>query len=156
METLIDDLLSLARTGEATGPVSPTAVGAVARESWEGVPTREATLEVVTDPQVVADAERLRELLENLFHNAVQHGGPRVTVTVGATADGFFVADDGPGVPASERDAVFEPGYTTADSGTGFGLRIVSEIADAHDWEVDLEESASGGARFTVRGVEFA
>ena len=86
----------------------------------------------------------------------VEHGGRNVTVTVGDLADGFHVSDDGPGIPDEERDRVFESGYTTAREGTGFGLSIVAEIVEAHDWEVRATESADGGARFEVTGVEFA
>jgi PAS domain S-box-containing protein len=79
--------------------------------------------------------------------------GP-VSVVVGPTDGGFYVADDGPGVPSAERERVFERGYTTADAGTGFGLNIVRDVADAHGWAVELTGSAAGGARFDVTGVD--
>jgi len=87
--------------------------------------------------------------------DAVDHGGPDVTVTVGTTEGGFYVADDGPGVPAGERGEVFAAGYSTSEDGTGFGLSIVERIAEAHGWEVAVAESSEGGARFEVTGVEF-
>ncbi len=71
-----------------------------------------------------------------------------VTVRVGSTEDGFFVADDGPGIPEQERNRVFEPGYSVADGGTGLGLTIVERIATAHNWTVRLVESDDGGVRF--------
>nr|WP_049906188.1 HAMP domain-containing sensor histidine kinase [Halorubrum tebenquichense] len=71
-----------------------------------------------------------------------------VRVRVGPTDDGFYVADDGPGIEAEERDAAFEPGHTTAPDGTGFGLAIVERIAAAHGWAVSVTESREGGARF--------
>lgn len=74
-----------------------------------------------------------------------------VTVTVGALADGFYVADDGAGIPADERETVFEPGHSTMDGGTGLGLAIVEQIIAAHDWNVTLTASEGGGARFEVR-----
>jgi len=77
-----------------------------------------------------------------------------VTVRVGVLEDGFFVADDGDGIPESERDDIFTSGYTTADSGSGFGLAIVNEIAAAHGWSITATESASGGARFEITGVD--
>ena len=79
----------------------------------------------------------------------------RVTVTVGDLDGGFYVADDGPGIPPEERERVFDSGYSTADTGTGFGLAIVERIVEAHGWTVDVAESAAGGARFEIRGVEF-
>jgi signal transduction histidine kinase len=87
--------------------------------------------------------------------DAVEHGGHDVSVSVGVTADGFYVADTGPGIPESDREEVFEAGYSTAEEGTGFGLRIVEQIADAHGWEVAVTDSEEGGARFEVTGVEF-
>ncbi|MFB6130585.1 MAG: sensor histidine kinase [Salinigranum sp.] len=91
--------------------------------------------------------------MENLFRNAVEHGPPGVTVRVGALDDepGFYVADDGPGISRDERERVFERGYTTADSGTGYGLSIVSEIANAHEWSLSVSESDADGARFEIR-----
>jgi len=75
-------------------------------------------------------------------------GDDRLIVRVGPTDDGFYVADDGPGIPADERDAVFESGYTTRKNGTGYGLAIVQQVAEAHGWSVQLAESSDGGARF--------
>jgi len=84
--------------------------------------------------------------------DSVEHGpsddASPITITVGSLSDGFYVADDGRGIPESEREHVFETGYTTATSGTGFGLNIVRTIADAHGWRVAVTESAEGGARF--------
>ncbi len=77
-----------------------------------------------------------------------------VTVTVGELPGGFYVADDGPGIPPEERDEVFDTGYSTADDGTGFGLSIVQRAVDAHDWEITVTDSADGGARFEITGVE--
>jgi PAS domain S-box-containing protein len=71
-------------------------------------------------------------------------------VRVGDTPDGFYVADDGPGIPAAERDHVFEFGASTSEGGTGFGLAIVQAIVEAHGWSVRATESESGGARFDV------
>jgi signal transduction histidine kinase len=95
------------------------------------------------------------ELIENLLRNAVEHADAS-TITVGALPDesGFFVEDDGNGIPPDEREDVFDPGLTTADKGTGFGLSIVEEIADGHDWTVRVTAGEAGGARFEITGVE--
>jgi signal transduction histidine kinase len=98
----------------------------------------------------------LSQLLENLFRNAVEHGGDDVTVNVGSLPGGFYVADDGPGIPAADRESVFEPGFTTNDDGTGFGLEIVEAVASAHGWDVRVTDAAEGegGARFEFTGVD--
>jgi signal transduction histidine kinase len=74
-------------------------------------------------------------------------------VTVGDLDGGFYVEDDGPGVPEDDRESVFTAGYSTADDGTGFGLSIVKQVTDAHGWSIALTESGAGGARFEITGV---
>jgi signal transduction histidine kinase len=158
MEDLIDDLLMMARQGQPIEETVPASLGAVADSAWGMVDAGEATLDVEGDSRVLADPDRLQQLFENLFRNAVEHGGTDVTVSVGTLADGtgFYVADDGAGIPETERDQVLESGYTTNEDGTGFGLAIVADIADAHGWDVAVTESEDGGARFEFRGVEAA
>ena len=69
---------------------------------------------------------------------------------------GFYVEDDGPGIPPARRDRVFERGYTTGEGGTGFGLRIVAECAEAHGWSVAATAGSDGGARFEFTDVTTA
>jgi len=148
MEELVDGLLAIARHGTTPVETVTVSIADAAWSAWGTVGTADADLVVAADAEVEADESRLRELLENLFRNAVTHGGEAVTVTLGETPTGFYVADDGPGIPAADREAVFESGFSTADRGTGLGLAIVDEIADAHGWTVTATESADGGARF--------
>jgi signal transduction histidine kinase len=91
-------------------------------------------------------------LFENLFRNALDHNFKDVTISVGplSGADGFYIEDDGTGIPESERDEVFEHGYTNSEDGTGFGLSIVEQIATAHGWTIELTEGDDGGARFEI------
>jgi PAS domain S-box-containing protein len=154
MELLIDDLLALARAGDTIGEIEPIVLSDLVRSGWRNVEADSAELTVETDSTVNADERRLQQLLENLLANSVEHGGSDVTVTVGPLPDGFYVEDDGSGIPESERDQVFEAGHSTAQSGTGFGLSIVKEIADAHGWDIDVNEGSGGGARFELTGVE--
>lgn len=154
MDDLITDLLSLAQQGDIIGDSEPVQLGELARECWDNVETSGVELVLGDVPVVRADPDRLVTLLENLFRNADQHGGDDVTVTVGGMADGFYVADDGPGIPPDERDAVFESGYSTEQRGTGFGLAIVRQVVEAHGWQIEIADSEDGGARFEVTGVE--
>ena len=156
MDDLIEDLLSLARAGEGVAETELVSVESAAVQCWGTVSATGGTLNVDSSPTVEADPTRLRQLLENLFRNSVEHGqidDGDVTVTVGSLPKdaGFFVADDGVGIPEGERDRVFESGYTTAQDGTGFGLRIVEDVADANGWCVSVTESDAGGARFEIR-----
>ncbi|WP_281195157.1 nitrogen regulation protein NR(II) [Halorubrum sp. F4] len=155
MRSLVDDLLTLARAGDELDEAERVELAAIARAAWRNVATRDATLRVDGDLAFSADESRLEGLLENLIRNAIEHGGDEVTVTVGALADGgFYLEDDGPGIPEDHREAVFESGYTTVEGGTGFGLSIVEQVAEAHGWGVHVTEGTGGGARFEVRGVE--
>ncbi|WP_267642645.1 sensor histidine kinase [Haloarchaeobius amylolyticus] len=169
MERLIDELLALARDGRTVDEQSRVGLAEVARDAWETADTGDLSLVVQGDLTVVADESRLERLLENLFANAATHADGSTTVTVGALAagddgadedaqegdarDGFYVADDGPGIPEGEQETVFETGYTTAPRGTGFGLAIVERIADAHGWTAAVTTGAAGGARFEFAGV---
>ncbi|MGM0606692.1 MAG: histidine kinase N-terminal 7TM domain-containing protein [Halobacteriota archaeon] len=156
MEALIDDLLVLAREGDSVSEFELVELASVARRCWDTVDTGEGTL-VVDDgvrSVILADDGRLLQLFENLMRNAVEHGGERVTVTVGELDGGFYLEDDGPGIPEDERTTVFDAGYSTNDEGTGFGLHIVAEIADAHGWGVRVDDGSDGGARFEITGVE--
>lgn len=154
IETLITNLLRLAREGEPLSERTPVDLTQVIDASWRHVETADATLHVEVDYTVQADKSRLQQVFENLMRNAVEHGGDAVTVRIGALDDGFYIADDGPGIPPSDRDAVFEVGNSRVTDGTGFGLNIVKQIVEAHDWELTLTESATGGARFEVHGVD--
>ena len=165
MERMIRDLLTLAREGRTVSTAEPVDVSELVAEVWERFCGAEDSLELPDDTVVVdGDPARLRQLFENLLGNAVEHGSTSppshagentvehgssaVTVTVGRHDDGFFLADDGPGIDEERREAAFDPGYTTADDGTGFGLTIVRRIADAHGWDISVTESDAGGVRF--------
>ena len=171
MEELIDDVLALARLGRQVVDRKPLEFETVVNEAWSTTSSGTGSLVVEDDiDTVVADGSRLRQLFENLFRNAVEHGstsnrtesddamehvGDGVTVRVGPlSGGGFYVEDDGPGIPEDERDQVFESGYTTERDGTGFGLNIVREIVEAHGGAISLTESDEGGARFEITGIE--
>ena len=150
MARIVEQVLTLARLGQDIGETEPVLPSEVAEEAWTSIRADEATLATTAGEPVEADRERLREAFENLFRNAVEHGGPAVAVRVGPLPEGpgFYVEDDGPGIPEESRDDVLAHGFTTADGGTGLGLSIVSRIAEAHGWSVDVGASEAGGARF--------
>jgi len=156
IEEIIDDVLTLARQGQPIDETESVHLATVADQCWQVVETTDAELVTEVDIPFMADTDRLQQLLENLFRNAIEHGGANVTIRVGAVdgSDGFYVADDGSGISPEDRAQIFDSGYSTADDGTGFGLAIVEEIADAHGWTTTVAESPEGGAQFEFRGVE--
>ncbi|MFP4626309.1 MAG: PAS domain S-box protein, partial [Natronomonas sp.] len=155
MHRLIDDLLSLAEKGQLVLDPVETSLESVATKAWKEIDSTDANLSV-EEGTLEADPERFRELLSNLFRNAVEHGDEEVSIRVGPLdfVDGFFVEDDGPGIPDSEREKVLERGYTTEDTGTGFGLALVDRIAEGHRWDIVISESSFGGARFEFRATD--
>lgn len=156
MEALIEDLLTLARQGATVTDRESVAISPLVERCWSNVETGDATLRMDIDRTVLADKSRLKQVFENLIRNAIEHGGEGVTVTFGELADGIYVEDDGAGIPAEDHDEVFEAGYSTREEGTGFGLSIVEQIVEAHEWSIDVTDGADGGARFEITGIEFA
>ena len=158
MDSLIDDLLATARHGRSDTETVEVSLATAAQTAWGTVETREATLVTATDQQIIADKTQLQQLFKNLFMNAIEHGGESVTVTVGDmdAEDGFYVEDDGAGIPEEDQAAVFDRGYTTTTNGVGLGLYIVQKTAEAHGWEIGVTDGADGGARFECTDVTVA
>jgi PAS domain S-box-containing protein len=154
IDRITEDVLWLAREGRDIGSRDAVRLRDAVDAAWELVADGTDRAELRYDDDlasatVEADDDRFQQLLENLLRNAIDHGGEDVTVTVGTTDRGFYLEDDGPGIPESRREDVFAGGYSTSDDGTGFGLRIVERIADAHGWDVRLGDG-SDGARFDI------
>ncbi|WP_252699049.1 histidine kinase N-terminal 7TM domain-containing protein [Natronosalvus vescus] len=159
MTQIIDDALTMAREGATVETTEQLSLEAVARDAWRSVDTEGATLTVLGDRPLEADRDRLLRVFENWYRNSIEHGADPdrpddgVSIAVGPTDEGFFVVDDGSGIPPTEREAVFDSGYSTNADGTGFGLSIVDQIVTAHGWTVTLEESpieSYDGAYFEV------
>lgn len=165
MRTMIDDLLTMARAGQTVEETVAIDIHSLAAEAWTHVTTDGVTFENEFEEGTVVQAERSRLLhvFENLYRNARDHNDAPLTVRVGPLTAGdgpaagrivgFFVEDDGAGIPAGERESVFDHGYST-DDGAGFGLAIVGDIVEAHGWHVQVREGPTGGARFEVYGVD--
>ncbi|MCL7417974.1 MAG: PAS domain-containing sensor histidine kinase, partial [Halalkalicoccus sp.] len=125
IERLIQDLLTLAWEDEGAIDRERVDIDSVVTSCWETVETADATLTTDVDHAVQANKNRLKQLFENLIRNAVEHGGEDVAVTIGELDNGFYLEDNGPGIPENYREKVFEAGYSTNSEGTGFGLNIV-------------------------------
>lgn len=164
MDEMIEDLLTMARTETAVETREETNLHDVITRAWETTQTGGLTLDsrLPEDATLEAKPDLLQHVFENLFRNAADHNAPPVTVTVGLleNGSGFYVEDDGDGIPAEHRDEVFDHGYTTDEEGTGFGLSIVTDLVGAHGWSISVtegsvaptqgEQTERGGARFEI------
>ena len=160
MERIIEDVLWLAHEGRDIGETQAVDLRQTAERLWPVVSDTSENVDLVINETgnrgvIDADPHRLAQLLENVFRNAIDHGGPAVTVSFELTETGFAIEDDGPGISPDEQDHVVETGYSTAEGGTGLGLSIVKQIVDAHGWDMHVTEGTKGGARFEISGVEF-
>jgi PAS domain S-box-containing protein len=159
IERIAEDVLWLAREGREIGSVERVDLGEAVDAAWRMVVDDSLGAELIVAEglnAIEADYDRLCQLLENLFGNAVEHGGTKVVVTVGELDEGFYIEDNGPGIPEDKREEVFDAGVSTVKDGTGFGLSIVRKIVEAHGWEIRVTEGTDGGARFDITGVESA
>lgn len=146
----LDRLEGLAAEAEAiaskdVGSTDSVELAAAAGAAADRLRVTDATVELDAGGEVTADRNLLVLMLENLLRNAVEHGGPDVTVRIVDTDAGFAVVDDGSGFGSADP---FAWGYTTGE-GQGAGLAIVQRVADAHDWEVSASDD--DGARVDVR-----
>jgi len=161
LRAFAEGLPALAR--ESTDVETPTDcdLETVARGAWEVVNTGELHLAVDSTATLQADASRLQQAFENLFANAAEHavdGQQRATtVRVGRlpTGSGFYIEDDGPGIPAGRRDDLLAFGVSTG-SGSGYGLAIVRTIVEAHGWSLSVTDSIEGGARFEIETLPYS
>jgi nitrogen fixation/metabolism regulation signal transduction histidine kinase len=107
-------------------------------------------------PLVRVDAEQIRRVVINLVDNAIEameRRGAIVVETQVDAADGLvrvIVADNGPGIPAAERDKLFLPYYSTKRRGSGLGLAIVRRIIAEHGGNIEVGDNAPRGTRFTI------
>ena len=154
-DSLIRELLTFARQGQPITETESVALSELVSQPILDEKPFRVEVDPALDP-IVGHRGRVQQLFENLLRNAVEHGGDDVTIRIERLADGFTVEDDGPGIPAAHRDDVFKPGYTSKETGTGFGLNIVKTIVDAHGWEIEVTDGREGGARFEITGVDFA
>lgn len=158
IEEMIDILLiTVSGRSETTG-IEAVSLADVAADAWAAVTTDavDGNLVVETEQTVHADTAHLRYLFRQLFRNSLEHGGSGVTVRVGDLddRDGFYIEDDGPGIPEDARDDVRDAGFTTKADGQGLGLTFVAQLAEAYGWQWTITESATGGARFEFGDVD--
>lgn len=164
LSRVVDDLLTLARLG-AGAPLHLQALEVPGLMSDAGqrarllAPERQVTVQCPALPDLTADPDRIRQVLNNLVDNALRHTPPEAGITLGAENRGnslyLWVHDTGPGIAAEHLPRVFER-FWRADSsrshgkGSGLGLAIVAAIVEAHGGTVSVDSSPGRGTTFTV------
>ena len=166
MGRLVEDLLMLARLDQDRGldrrHVDLASVAARAVQAARIVDADRPIALAADDPVIVnADEERLRQVIDNLIANALQHTPPRSPVTVSVTSTSgtgeIIVADTGPGMTVEQAARVFERFYRTDDArtrargGSGLGLSIAASLAAAHGGDITVDTQPGQGAAFRVR-----
>lgn len=168
IESLVDTISTMARTGQAIDTTEPLGLKQIAQTAWtySDIDYCELDIEIPSDTKIVSNRNRLLQLFENIYVNSGEHNESSVTVTVGLldvhketnerkTPGGFYIEDNGQGISDEVKKRVFESGFTSVSNNEGFGLAIVHDIVEVHRWEIDVVDSTSGGARFEISGVSF-
>jgi two-component system nitrogen regulation sensor histidine kinase NtrY len=159
LKSLVDEFSQFARMPAVTPvlrPLNPILEGALSL--YDGL-FKELTLEkcLAPDlPELRLDPELIRRVLINVIDNAIEAVGGKGRVVVSSSFDPAAqlvrveVADDGPGIPAGERDKLFMPYYSTKKRGSGLGLAIVNRIVAEHRGAVRVEDNQPHGTRFII------
>lgn len=137
-------------------------LGEVVRALNYDIEEKQLRVQVKNDGITIwADEQLLRQALFNLLINAIQalpfHGQVQIIAErVGATEAVLEIRDDGPGVPADQRDEIFKPYVTMHEKGTGLGLAVVQQIVAAHSWEIQCLANEPRGALFRISHLRIA
>ena len=164
MQTLVDDLLLLARSDHGTRvrPLLPVDLDDLVLEEAESlrrISDHAINLDEVSAAQVLGDSNQLRRVIRNLGDNAIRHATSTISFALHEeeTSIRLAVTDDGPGILPEDAEAVFSR-FTRLDEardrdmgGSGLGLAISREIVDHHGGSIEVDTSYTGGARLIVR-----
>lgn len=160
MERMIDDILTLARTGRSAEPLTPVNVRALVLGVVGEFTAQGATVDLTPGEEIVwpLRPDLLTRAVRNLVDNAVRYAG---NARLSLAADGqclvILVEDDGPGLPGTELGRVLRPfsrldqSRNRATGGAGLGLAIVASIARLHGGNVELGNRADGGLTAALR-----
>jgi signal transduction histidine kinase len=166
VERLVEDLLAMARFDEGAGAERREIDLAGLLSELAAAEPGKVELGELAPGRVEADPELLARVVRNLLANARRHAGDSGRVALSATAAGDLVTvsvdDDGPGIPAAERERVFQRFHRVGSArdrssgGAGLGLAIAQAIVDAHGGRIWIEDSPLGGARVAFRLSRFS
>lgn len=155
LENLIEDIGDVLESGSLVEKREKVNVGELAEAVWKTLDdgSVKTSIEVVGSPTVRGDSSAIQRMLDNILGNSFEHGEPPINIQVGELDDGFYIEDNGPGIPEEIRSDVFEQGFSTKESGeeTGLGMTSVYQIVLAHDWQIDIQDGEElEGVRFEI------
>jgi signal transduction histidine kinase len=161
LQSLVDDLLTLAKADDGAPLVREEVdVDDIVEQEVRRVRARGVPVEAdIGAARVLGDRARLEQMVRNVVDNALRHTTGAVGLSVETTGDDVVVRvdNDGPPVPAAERETVFDRFTRLEDSrrresgGSGLGLAIVRTVAEAHGGTATATETAAGQCRFELR-----
>lgn len=154
-EKLVDDVAGVLTSGMVVGEREEIDVESVCKNVWEALDRcgEDDTIEIEDSLTVRGDKSAVTRMFDNLLGNSMEHGETPVGVRVGELEDGFYIEDNGPGIPNENREQVFEQGFSTkeSDTGTGMGMASVRQIVLAHGWRIDITDADTlDGVRFEI------
>ena len=152
MSTMLEQSIALADAGQVIGEIHPVDLDKLVAEVAATVVPKGIRFKQKKLPVVSCDREKMKQVVQNLLENAIQHGKPNVIEVKAEKGEGsisLLFANDGTIIAEKEREKIFERGFTTKQGG-GLGLTIVKKIVDAHRWTITLEPSEKTTFRLTI------
>lgn len=150
IENILEDVLYITKSNTDELNKQNITLKSIANECWKNLNVKNSELKINTDKIISQNKKLSSRLFENLFKNSIEHGGDNVRITIGGTKNGFYVEDNGTGIPKNKRGKIFNQNYSTSETGEGLGLSIVEHVCDLHEWTITITESKTGGARFEI------
>ena len=155
IDSIIQDVREMTKKGKRVNETVEVDLNSIVKESWGMLQFEDATLNINQTIKFKADKSRLKTVLENLFRNSIDHApdDKETEVNVGPLSNnkGFYIEDNGSGIPDDEKDNIFNYGMTKSEDGTGIGLAVVEQIVKAHGWEINVKDGEElSGARFEI------
>lgn len=148
MEEIIEHIIYMARKPEKIEKEEIN-LREVFKEAWNDLDTAEATYQV-ENIKFNADKANLKNMLEKMISNSIEHNKEEIEITVGSLNNGFFFEDNGNGIETTDKK-IFEYGFSTKENNAGFGMSVVKRVSEAHNWDYELKNSEEGGLRLEFK-----
>lgn len=153
IENILDDVLDISTKTESDLTKQYLTIDSIANNCWNNIENENSNLYVKTNQSIFVNEKLVYRFFDNMFKNSIKHGGKNVDITIGSLNNGFYIEDTGDGIPDKIKSEIFNPNYTTSNTGKGLGLTIVEHVCDLHNWTIKVTESSSGGARFEITDI---